>query len=149
MRKWLVALLIMTLLGFAAHRAEAFKGTLRLAVHGQPATWDPGKTPGFMGTMLWPWTYDTLVQADLKTGKLYGWLAEKFERVSASKFKFTLRKGAVFADGTPVTSADVKFSLHRVWEDKGLQSSVKSYYKDIKGVEIIDDRNFYIHAKGR
>jgi peptide/nickel transport system substrate-binding protein len=148
MRKWLVALLVMALIGFAAHRAEAFKGTLRLAVHGQPATWDPGKTPGFMGTMLWPWTYDTLVQADLKTGKLYGWLAEKFERVSASKFKFTLRKGAVFADGTPVTSADVKFSLHRVWEDEGLQSSVKSYYKDIKGVEIIDDRNFYIHAKG-
>jgi len=148
MRKWLVAFLILALAGLAAPRADAFKGTLRLAVHGQPKTWDPGKTPGFMGTMLWPWTYDTLVQADLKTGKLYGWLAEKFERVNASAFKFTLRKGAVFADGNPVTSADVKFSLHRVWEDKDLKSTVKSYYKDIKEVEIIDDRTFIIHTKG-
>ncbi|MFP6871065.1 MAG: ABC transporter substrate-binding protein, partial [Nitrospinota bacterium] len=148
MRKWLVAFLILALAGLAAPRADAFKGTLRLAVHGQPKTWDPGKTPGFMGTMLWPWTYDTLVQADLKTGKLYGWLAEKFERVSASAFKFTLRKGAVFADGNPVTSADVKFSIHRVWEDKDLKSTVKSYYKDIKEVEIIDDRTFIIHTKG-
>jgi peptide/nickel transport system substrate-binding protein len=147
MRKWFIVFLILALAGFAAQRAEAFKGTLRIAVHDQPSTWDPGVASQFMGTMLWPWTYDTLVQADLKTGKLYGWLAEKIERLSATAFKFTLRKGAVFADGTPVTSADVKFSLHRVWEDAKLKSRVKPYYRDLKEVEIIDDRTFIIHAK--
>ena len=148
MRKLLIVLLMLGLLGFYAQSTHAYKGTLRLAVHGQAKSWDPGYTPGFMGTMMWPWTYDTLVQADLKTGKLYGWLAESFSRESASAYKFTLRKGAVFASGNPVTSADVKWSLERVWKDKGLKSTVKSYYKDISHVEIINDRTFVIHCKG-
>jgi peptide/nickel transport system substrate-binding protein len=31
----------------------------------------------------------------------------------ATRFTFTLRPGAVFADGTPVTAADIVFSLNR------------------------------------
>jgi ABC-type transport system substrate-binding protein len=42
------------------------------------------------------------------------WLAEKYEKISPYKYKFTLRKGVYFQDGTPLNSTAVWFSLNRI-----------------------------------
>ena len=118
MRKLFVVLLVLALAGLAAPRAEAFKGTVTVALSGEPLTFDPHIQSEFIGTMIWPWGYDNLVYAEPGTGRLKPWLAEKFERVSAQAFKFTLRSGAKFNDGTPLTAAAVKYSLDRIFDPK-------------------------------
>ena len=145
MRKWLVALLVFALAGLAAPRAEAFKGTVTVALSGEPLTFDPYIQSEFIGTMIWPWGYDNLVQSETGSGKLIPWLAEKMERLSAQAFKFTLRAGAKFNDGTPVTAAAVKYSFGRIYDPK-LKSRLVPYFKAIKEIEVVDDRTFIIHT---
>jgi len=146
MRKCLIALLAVALAGLAAPRADAFKGTVTVALSGEPLTFDPQIQSEFIGTMIWPWGYDNLLQSETGSGNLIPWLAEKFERVNAQAFKFTLRAGAKFNDGTPVTSEAVKFSFGRIFDPK-TKSRLLPYFKDIKEVEVIDSRTFVIHTK--
>ena len=146
MRKLLVALLVLALAGLAAPGAQAMKGTVTVALSGEPLSMDPHVQSEFIGAMIWPWGYDNLVYAEPGTGRLKPWLAEKFERVSAQAFKFTLRSGVKFNDGTPLTSAAVKYSLGRIF-DPQVKSRLIPYFKDIREVEVIDDRTFIIHTK--
>ncbi len=70
---------------------------------------------------------------------LYGLLAESID-VSDDRqtFTFKLRPEAKFSDGTPVTSADVVFSMETL-RDKG-RPNFKNQYSKIKSVETPDDR---------
>ncbi|OGL65915.1 MAG: hypothetical protein A3J27_01525 [Candidatus Tectomicrobia bacterium RIFCSPLOWO2_12_FULL_69_37] len=145
MRKWLIILFAVALVGLAAPRAEAFKGTVTVALSGEPLSMDPHIQSEFIGTMIWPWGYDNLLYAEPGTGKLQPWLAEKMERLSAQAFKFTLRAGAKFNDGTPVNSAAVKYSLGRIADPK-IKSRLIPYFKDIKEIEVVDDRTFIVHT---
>lgn len=52
--------------------------------------------------------YGSLLEKD-ETGDV-GWLAESW-RQSGSEYTFTLRAGAKFQDGTPLTAADVAFTI--------------------------------------
>ncbi|MBI3127643.1 MAG: hypothetical protein HYZ11_08585, partial [Candidatus Tectomicrobia bacterium] len=92
------------------------------------------------------WGYDNLLQSETGSGNLIPWLAEKFERVNAQAFKFTLRAGAKFNDGTPLNSQAVKYSIGRIFDPK-VKSRLTPYFKDIKEVEVIDDRTFIIRTK--
>ncbi len=52
--------------------------------------------------------YGSLLEKD-ETGNV-GWLAESWQQ-NASEYTFTLREGAKFQDGTPLTTADVAFTI--------------------------------------
>ncbi len=65
--------------------------------------------------------YETLIGLDDDNATLVPRLATKWEsNPEQTEFTFTLDPAATFADGTPVTSADVKWSWERL---KGLQGS--------------------------
>ena len=72
------------------------------------------------------------------------WLATEYEIVDDTTWKMTIRDDAVFSNGDPLTSADVKFTLERAATDTSLIEN--SFWKGIESVEIIDDYNFYIHT---
>src|ERR1044071_1936034 len=76
---------------------------------------DPGHEFTPTNNMLVKAMYDTLVTFEPgKTEPVPG-LAESWKGTEDTKsFTFTLRDGATFSDGTPVTSADVVFSLNRL-----------------------------------
>jgi peptide/nickel transport system substrate-binding protein len=77
--------------------------------------------------------YETLIGLDADNKTLVPRLATSWENNDAqTEFTFHLDPAATFADGTPVTSADVKFSWERL---KGLQGSA-SYL--VSSVETID-----------
>ena len=78
--------------------------------------------------------------------KLYMDLATAYEIVDDDTWKFEIRKDATFWDGTPVTSADVQYTLMRAATDESLIEY--PYFKGITDVEIIDDYSFYIHTAG-
>jgi peptide/nickel transport system substrate-binding protein len=75
--------------------------------------------------------------------KIVSDLAEKWEYLSANELQMTLRKGAVFHDGSPVTSSDVKFSIERQKDSP----TVANFVKPITDIRIVDDRTFVLVTK--
>jgi peptide/nickel transport system substrate-binding protein len=63
-------------------------------------------------------------------------LATSFEQIEPMVWRYKLRKGVSFQDGSPFTSADVAFSYKRVQEPT---SSLGNYAAHLKEVRVIDD----------
>jgi peptide/nickel transport system substrate-binding protein len=82
------------------------------AAWGPASTWNPfqpgslANTTGTIGNV-----YEFLFSFDPQTGKLTPWLAESGEWKDANTYEVKLRKGLTWSDGTPLTSADVKFTF--------------------------------------
>ena len=147
MRKYLIVPLVLALVGLAVPRAEAIKkGTVTVALSGEPLTFDPHIQSEFIGTMIWPWGYDNLVQSTPRTGEIKPWLAEKYERINAKQWKFTIRKDAKFHDGTPVTAEAVKYSIDRIIDPK-TKSRLLAYFKSVDRVEVPDKYTAILHLK--
>jgi len=71
-------------------------------------------------------TQGTLVRLNRATFELEPWLAEKVESSDDGQtHTLHLRKGAIWSDGTPFTSADVLFTLQAIY-DKKVESVVAS-----------------------
>ena len=77
---------------------------------------------------------------------LYGLIAETID-VSDDRqtFTFKLRPEAKFSDGTPITAADVVFSMETL-RDKG-RPNFKNSYSKITKVETPDDRTVTFHQE--
>jgi peptide/nickel transport system substrate-binding protein len=63
----------------------------------------------------------------------------------AAEYTMQLAPGARFSDGSPVTTADVAFSV-KLWKSGPNYGSI---YSAIKAVEIVDSRTFKLHLSGR
>lgn len=89
-------------------------------------TLDPGQVYEPTGNVIVHALYDTLVTFDgADISKPVGDLAESYTASPDAKtFTFKLRSGAVFSDGTPITSADVVFSLNRLKNLKGSAAAI-------------------------
>ncbi len=87
---------------------------------------DPGVVYEPTGNVVVHALYDTLVTFDgADISKPVGDLAKSYQASDDAKtFTFTLRDDAVFSDGTPVTSADVVFSLNRLKNLKGSAATI-------------------------
>lgn len=142
MRACVALLLAFVVMG--ALPASASKGQVTVVVFGEPPTMDPHAISDATGNMVWRWSYDSLLSSETGSGKIVPWLAEKWERLSPTAYKFWLRKGVKFPDGSPLTVEAVKYSMERV-----LKSPVQgSYFKSIDRMEVIDDHTFIWHMKG-
>ncbi|RYZ76943.1 MAG: peptide ABC transporter substrate-binding protein [Proteobacteria bacterium] len=87
---------------------------------------------------------------DLDTYEDYPMLAEKSEISKDGKqFTFTLRKGAKWSDGKPVTAEDVKFSFDVIFDPKYSTAHKRPYYEQIEKAEIIspDTVRFTVKSK--
>ncbi len=120
-------------------------GTLKQAITG---TFDStnifivkGNAPATPGTFV----FETLMGRNwAEPFALYGLLAETID-VSDDRqtFTFKLRPEAKFSDGTPVTAADVVFSMETL-RDKG-KPKYKNNYTKITKVETPDERTIIFH----
>lgn len=70
-------------------------------------------------------------------------IAESWETTSDTTWEFTLHEGAVFSDGTPVTSADVAASIDRVRE---LGGGVAPLIESISHMDTSDDGKLVIET---
>lgn len=131
---------------WAAPAQAAPRGTVSIAINGEPETMDPHVYSSFIGAMVWPWASDKLVISDTKTGEIVPWLAEKYERLDSKRIKFTLRAGARFSDGSPVTSEAVQFSVGRIMDPEN-KSYQRAYWKDFDSIEVLNEREFIFKMK--
>ena len=141
------ALIIAVLLGLSVPRpGEGAMGEVTIALPGEPTTMDPHVYSDFIGVMIWRWSYDTLLTSETGTGKLAPWLAERWEKLNPKAYKFWLRKGVKFTDGSPLTAAAVKYSFDRVM-DPALKSWQRPFWRDFDRIEVLDDHTFIFHSK--
>jgi peptide/nickel transport system substrate-binding protein len=115
-------------------------GELRQAVTGSFDSVNPFIVKGAAAAGVRTYVFESLLGRNWgEPFSLYGLLAETIE-VSDDRqsFTFRLRPEAKFSDGTPVTAADVVFSLETL-RDKG-RPNFKNSYSKITRIETPDER---------
>src|SRR5262249_40209704 len=129
----LVALALAAVLGAVSQIADAV--TLRWAGRGDMQTTDPHSQNENLTNNINAMVYEFLVTRD-KSLKLVPGLAESWTQVNATTWRFKLRSGVKFHDGTPFTADDVVFSFERAKAD----TSQLRAYANASGVpKKIDD----------
>lgn len=100
---------------------------------------DPMTTSGAV-TVAANWhTLEGVTELDPVTREVHAALgADLPEQIDATTWQVTLRDGAVFHDGTPVTADDVVFSFERVM-DPANNSFYKDFINFIESVEAVDE----------
>src|SRR5215218_8952289 len=113
-------------------------GTLIIAQNADVAGFDPHTLPSFPTVRTIGLIYETLVTVDqnLKVGP---GLAESWKfSDDGMMLTLNLRKGVKFHSGDALTSADVKYTLNRILDEK-TKALVRSNLIDIKTIDTPDD----------
>ena len=125
--------LIASALAVASFTSSAV--TLRVANQGDALSLDPHSLNESLQLSVVGNVYETLVTRG-RDYKLTAALATDWKQTSPTVWRFNLRKGVQFHDGTPFTADDVIFSYERA---KGDGSDMKSYVGQIKEIKKIND----------
>lgn len=89
-------------------------GTLHIATVGGVTTMDPSIQYDELSTIAVHALYDTLVGYDAASTRIVPHLAERWDiSDDGLTYRFTLRDGLAYADGSPITAADFAYSLER------------------------------------
>jgi peptide/nickel transport system substrate-binding protein len=110
---WVILALLLVSAASAETRPR-YGGTLRVEMRAAPPSLDPatsatGDDPGF--ARIAPLVYDTLVRLDV-TGQATQSLASSWQQESEHRWRFMLRAGVRFSDGSALMPAAVVQSLH-------------------------------------
>ncbi|MBG1231640.1 extracellular solute-binding protein [Aestuariivirga litoralis] len=120
-------------------------GTLRQALVGTFDSLNPFIVKGNAAQGARTYVFESLMGRNWgEPFSLYGLLAESID-VSDDRqtFTFKIRPEAKFSDGTPVTAADVQFSLETL-RDHG-RPNFKNNYGKISKIEVPDDHTITFH----
>ena len=118
--------------------AAPAKRTLVLAQGEGVESWDPPAGWDTASEWIEMNVYDCLVYPDRETGKIVGWLAEKYEALSPTVWKINLRQGVKFHDGSDFTAEDAKFSIDRILNGTKEKFIVFDQWSFVKEVRILD-----------
>ncbi len=139
MRRTLIALAIASAVALpAAAQAKTF----RWAAQGDILTFDPHSQNEGMTIAANSYIYEPLVDYD-KDFKVVPRLATSWEQVSPTLYRFKLREGVKFHDGSAFTADDAVFSVHRAMAPT---SNYKAYTTGIKEARKIDDHTIEIET---
>jgi peptide/nickel transport system substrate-binding protein len=127
----------------AATSFVASAQTLRVANQGDSLSMDPHSLNESLQLSVTGNAYEGLVIRN-KDLSLAPGLATSWKQTSPTVWRFELRKGVQFHDGTPFTADDVVFSFNRTQADG---SDMKSYTNDFKEVRKINDHVVEIETK--
>ena len=127
----------------AATNFVASAQTIRIANQGDALSMDPHSLNEFLQLSLTSNVYEGLVLRN-KDLSLAPGLATSWKQTAPTVWRFELRKGVQFHDGTPFTADDVLFSFQRTQLDG---SDMKSYTNDIKDVRKVGDYAVEIETK--
>jgi peptide/nickel transport system substrate-binding protein len=128
MTKWLFAALFA-----AAFAAQATN--LRWAAQNDILTMDPHSQNHATTHAVMQYTYEGLTRYT-KDYQIEPCLATSWEKLSETQYRFNLRKGVKFHDGSPFTADDVVFSFGRIKQPQGTN---QIYVAGIKEVKKVDD----------
>ena len=124
MKKSSLVLLVFALVLGLCGVASAAKDTLVVANQYDPTTMDPIGHNDIPSSQVCYALYDTLIYLE-PDGTVKPGLAESWEFLSGTEYKFNLRKGVKFHNGDELKAEDVKYSIMRATTDAG--AKIKTY----------------------
>jgi len=135
---------------FSAKSGEAYRklpeskkaGALHLTLLGNPKVLIPLLADDIPSRNTVDYLFAQLMRKDSETGEYFPMIAEKVE-VSKDKkvITFTIRKDAVWEDGTPITSEDAEFTFTTLMNPKVEAAAIRSYFDGMK-FEKVDALSF-------
>ena len=134
---------LLLILALAAGPAHA-QALLRWAAQNDILTLDPHSQNHATTHAIMQYTYEGLVRYT-KDYQIEPCLATSWDKISETQFRFHLRKGVKFHDGSPFTADDVVFSFGRIKEPQGTN---QIYVAGIKEVKKIDDYTVDLNLEG-
>ena len=119
---------------------EAFgKYTIGLSSLGTAEAWLPWLESGREGWLGLEPVYESLVGSDVKTGDFLPQLSHRWEMEDQGKsWRFFLKKGVNFHDGSEFTAEDVVFSHEGMIADRSVSSSKPVLKALVEKIEIIN-----------
>jgi peptide/nickel transport system substrate-binding protein len=132
-------LVMATLLAAGGAHAQ----TVRIGNQGDALSMDPHSLNESLQLSVTGNVYEPLVTRD-KDLNLIPALATGWKQTTPTVWRFELRKGVQFHDGTPFTADDVLFSLAR---GAGDGSDMRTYTNDIQAVRKVDAHTVEIETK--
>ena len=127
-----------------AARGQARRGELIAGLSERMLTLDPANHYSISSTSVLRHVYDPLVEVT-NDDKFVPALAESWRVVNNTTWRFTLRKGVSFHDGSPFTADSVVFTLKRVRDNTKL---IKAFvYQDIEDVQKDGDHAVTVTTK--
>ncbi len=143
MRKLLLLSLALLLTGCATGKPDP--GTVTVLIEASPANLDPRVGTDAASERIDSLLFDALVRRDEHFG-IAPMLATSWDTPDPLTYIFHLRPGVHFADGRPLTSRDVKYTLDSLLN--GTIATVKSAsYKTWRSVEVPDPATVIVHLK--
>ena len=130
---------VLLTLAFGALQAQ----TLRVANQGDINSLDPHSLNESLQLSSTQNVYETLVGRN-KNLSLAPLLATRWRQTAPNVWRFELRRGVKFHDGTPFTADDVVFSMERA---AGEGSDMQSYTNDIRQVRQVDSHTVDIETR--
>src|SRR5206468_12525943 len=125
-------------------RAQARRGQIIAGLSERMLTLDPANHYSISSTSVLRHVYDPLLDVT-NDDKFVPALAASWKAVDNTTWRFTLRKGVRFHDGTPFNAESVVFTLKRVRDNTKL---IKSFvYQDIDDVRKEDDSTVTVPTK--
>ncbi len=116
--------------------------------YGNDQSWDPTMTASAFSMAAIQHIFEGLVDTDPVTREPYPALGTELPAdTSATTWAFTLREGATFHDGKPVTADDVVFTFERILDPEA-QVLVRSFFVTwLDGVRKTGDRSVELDFK--
>jgi peptide/nickel transport system substrate-binding protein len=112
-------------------------GTITIALGSEPTTLDPQlRDEGPLRYTL-NQVYESLVARDAKTMEIVPELAERWERINETTWRFYLRQGVTFHNGDPFNAEAAAFAFNRAVEPQ-YASQYSSYWVGFKEAKVVD-----------
>jgi len=138
-----LAVATLLVVGAAWTATSASAETFRFANQGDAVSMDPHSLNESLQLSITGNIYEPLVGRG-KSLELVPALATDWKQTSPTVWRFNLRKGVTFHDGTPFTADDVIFSYNRA---RGDGSDVKTYVQEIAEIRKVNDNAIDIVTK--
>jgi peptide/nickel transport system substrate-binding protein len=140
-----LAMVVAALGGWAAAggaQAPATKAQWVVAIGEEGESLDPPTSMLFTSEIYQQHLFDTLVGIEGEDLKPVGLLAERWETVNPTTWRFYLRKGVKFHDGKALDANDVKYSIEQYVDQKNRRSVyargiARAEVKDANTVDIV------------
>ncbi|MGW4553207.1 ABC transporter substrate-binding protein [Streptomyces sp. NPDC004365] len=116
--------------------------------YGNDGSWDPTQTSSAFCMAANHHVYEGLLDTDPISREPYAALATQVPKdLRGTSWRFTLREGATFHDGHPVTADDVVFVFDRIL-DPDTQTLAKGFFASwLREVRKVDERNVELLLK--
>ena len=133
---------LLLILALAAAPVQAV--TLRWAAQNDILTLDPHSQNHATTHAMMQYTYEGLTRYT-KNYQIEPCLATSWQQISETQWRFNLRQGVKFHDGSPFTADDVVFSFGRIKQPQGTN---QIYVAGIKEVKKIDEHTVEFLLEG-